>query len=310
MEIGIAPGPGSDWRRYKRGPKTGGARLAVAAAKGGAAAAFGTFEGGGGYVYLVRQNGTGAPGRAVKLSARGSIRSVAVARNARGDVLTAWDRHGALEARLSTAKKLGPVLTLGKVREALELTAALGDDGRAIVAWVDQGRGEGDATAGTLMATARTAKTGFATPKQLDAYAVDQIPGGISLKAAYAGDQGILAFSGSTGIRTSLVTGRTFGAPQTVGTQAPDPSWASVGLGDLAVSPTGQALVTWTARVDPTNTQILAAPLAAGATAFGPAETVSAPGDLVNEPSAAFDPRTNRIVLSWVDRTQAYFAEH
>src|SRR4051794_9454192 len=61
---------GSGWKVAAHGPRTGGAR--VAAAPG--AAAFATFEGGGGHVYLVRE------GHATqRLSAKGSIRSVAVA---------------------------------------------------------------------------------------------------------------------------------------------------------------------------------------------------------------------------------------
>src|SRR4051794_31762162 len=67
---------GDSWKVAAHGPRTGGAR--VAAAPG--AAVFATFEGGGGHVYLVRE------GHATqRLSAKGSIRSVAVASNKRGD---------------------------------------------------------------------------------------------------------------------------------------------------------------------------------------------------------------------------------
>jgi hypothetical protein len=48
-----------------------------------------------------------------------------------------------------------------------------------------------------------------------------------------------------------------------------------------------------------TVNQILAAPLAAGAPAFGPAEAVTAPEPLAHQPSAAFDPETGQAVVAW-----------
>jgi len=67
----------------------------------------------------------------------------------------------------------------------------------------------------------------------------------------------------------------------------------------LAVSPDGQAIVTMVAGVDTTRNQVLAAPLAAGATAFGPAETVSAALPFLHQPSAAFDRRIGQFVVAW-----------
>ena len=53
------------------------------------------------------------------------------------------------------------------------------------------------------------------------------------------------------------------------------------------------------AGLDGTNNQVLAAPLAAGAAAFGPAETVSSALPFLQQPSAAFDPKTGQAVVAW-----------
>ena len=45
--------------------------------------------------------------------------------------------------------------------------------------------------------------------------------------------------------------------------------------------------------------QVLAAPLAGGASVFGPAEAVAGPGALASHPSATFVPGSNAIALAW-----------
>ena len=50
--------------------------------------------------------------------------------------------------------------------------------------------------------------------------------------------------------------------------------------------------------VDATQNQVLAAPLAAGAPAFGAAEPVSAPANFLHQPTAAFDP-AGRLFVAW-----------
>jgi hypothetical protein len=124
--VGTATGPAGDWTTSLRGPTTAGSHIATAAAAhGGAAAVFGTFQSGGGSVYLVRQPGTSKLQPTQRLStARGAIRSVAVAVNGNGDVLAAWDRSGHLEARLwfASSRRLGPVQQLGTTDVASHLT--------------------------------------------------------------------------------------------------------------------------------------------------------------------------------------------
>ena len=171
---------------------------------------FGTFQSGGGSVFLVRQPGTSGLAATQRLStARGAIRSVAVAVNGNGDILAAWDRSGHLEARFwfASSRRLGPVQQLGTTDVASHLTVAMGPtDRRSIVAWVDQRVNEGGAAKGKVMATARSASRGFLAAKQLDTYGVNQVAGGIGIKAAYTGNgMGLIAFSGNTAIRTVRV---------------------------------------------------------------------------------------------------------
>lgn len=302
--IATATGPGADWKTSLRGPTTAGAFAATGAAPhGGAAAVFSTFEPGGGAVYLVRQPGTQGLGPTLRLSARGGIHSVAVAVNQAGDVLAAWDRGGKLEARfwINSSRHLTPVQELGTTDDASHLSVALGEGRRAIVAWVDQRVNEGGTTGGKVMATARSESRAFIAPKQLDAYGVNQIAGGIGIKAAYTGSgMGVIAFSGDTAVRAARVDGRVIGTPQDLAPVAAGDG--QFGLGDLATSPdSGRAVVTWVAPAGDQE-QIQAAVWPQGGDAFGPVENVSGADGYVSRPTAAFDFKTDTIVVGWTQR--------
>jgi hypothetical protein len=87
---------------------------------------------------------------------------------------------------------------------------------------------------------------------------------------------------------------------------------ASGAVGDVAVSPAGATLVVW-ARIPQENVadetdRIVAALRPAGASAFGPAEEVTAEdvgsGELALSPSAAFDPVTGDAAIVWVGRDE------
>jgi hypothetical protein len=303
VEIATATGPGADWKTSLRGPTTDGAFAATGAAPhGGAAAVFSTFRPGGGAVYLVRQPGTQGLGPTLRLSSRGSIHSVAVAVNQAGDVLAAWDRSGKLEARfwINSSKHLAPVQELGTTDDASHLSVALGEGRSAIVAWVDQRVSEGGTAGGKVMATARSSGRGFIAPQQLDTYGVNQIAGGIAIKAAYTGGSGmgLIAFSGDTAVRAARVDGRVIGTPQDLAPVAADDT-GEFGLADLATSPdSDRAVVTWVAPAGEQE-QIQAAVWPEGGNAFGPVEAVSGTDRSVSRPSAAFDYKTDTIVLAW-----------
>jgi hypothetical protein len=305
VNVAIAPGPESDWRTERRGPTTGGARVATAAAPKHTAAAFSTFGAGEiGAVYLVRQSGTAAPSATQRISANGHIRSVTVAVNAAGDVLTAWDRDGKLEARLwyGASRRLAAVQELGTTKTAAHISAALGSDRRATVTWIDQSiSSEGGEGQATVKAVARSASRGFLLPaKTLEAFSDDTLPGGRVIRAAYTGTgRGVIAWSGRNAVRAAVVDGRLVRAAADLAPIAPDENRVELGLGDLAVSPAGQAVVTMVAPVDASRTQILAAPLSDGAPAFGPPEPVSPPEVGAHVPSSGFDFKTNRITVAW-----------
>ena len=306
VSVAIAPGPQSAWRTELRGPSTGGARSAAAATPhGGAAAVFSTFGPGDiGSVYLVRQTGVKAPLPTQRVSSKGHIRAVSVAINASGDVLVAWDRSGTIEARLwyASSRRFSAVSRLGTVNAAAHLSVALGADRRAIVAWIDQRVSEGNTgQEATVMATARSGSRGFLLPaKRLETYPDTSIPGGAGIKAAYTSDgRGLIAWSGRNAVRVSLVDGRVIRAAQDLAAIPPTDSQNDIGLGGIATSADGAAVVTMLDQVDETRNQVLAAPLAAGAAAFAPAETVSEAATYLHWPSAAFDPVSGRLFVAW-----------
>ena len=275
--VEIARGSGAGWKFSFAGPRTGGAR--VAAAPG--AAAFSTFEAGDvGRVYLVR--GTHATQR---LSDRGHIRAVAVATNARGDVLVAWDLRGTVEARLWHAGRLGSVRKLGTVTAAMHISAALSAGGRPLVAWVDQRVNEG----ASGMHARIQESVGFGRAKTLEVFPDFTIPSGEGVEAAYVGHRGLVAWSGRHAVRAAFVGG----TPQDVAPVGPDTGYAALGLTDLAVSPAG-ALIAIGAPIDATHNQVLASLL--GANGFGPASAVSAPGEFLGRATAGFD---GQWVVAW-----------
>jgi hypothetical protein len=296
VQIAVAKSPTSHWRGVLRGPTTGGARVAG----GPGAAVFSTFEAGDvGRVYLVRESG-GELGPSLRLSDRGHIRAVAVATNARGDVRIAWDLRGVIQTRLWSArtKKLGSVQSLGQVSAASSLSVALGNDGRAIVAWVDQQVNEGSTGIhARFVAMARTATRGF-TPKVLETYPDLNVVSGRGIEAAYLSDgRGVIAWSGHDAVRAALVNGRSIGATQNLAPVTPTDGNLQLSFGDLAVGPGGDAVVTLNAPVDDLHAQVLAVPLAGGT--FGPAEQVSQVGGFLGRSSAAFV--DGRIWVAWGD---------
>ena len=258
--VEVARRHGENWTFSLVGPRTGGAR--VAAADG--AVAFSTFERGDvGRVYYVR-----GAGKTHRLSARGHIRSVAIATDPAGDTLVAWDLKGEIQAVLVRAGKAGPVKTLGKVTAAMDLSAAVKDARHALVAWVDQGT------------TARVQESvDFGKPQTLETFPDATHPSGEGVATAYTrSGTPILAWSGRNAVRAKVGE-----ALQDVAPIGPSENYLAYGLGDLAVSG-DQALISMGAETG----QVYAAVLQGNG--FGSAEPVGAPaGTLYGRTSAGFD---------------------
>jgi hypothetical protein len=109
---------------------------------------------------------------------------------------------------------------------------------------------------------------------------------------------GLIAFSGDTAVRAVRVDGRVIGTPQALAPVAADDT-GEFGLGDLATSPdSDRAVVTWVAPAGEQE-QVQAAVWPEGGNAFGPVENVSGTDRFVSRPTAAFDYKTDTIVVGW-----------
>ena len=299
MKVGIATGPPADWTTTLRGPSTGGARVAAAAVPhAGTAGVFATFEGGGGHVYLVRQLGTHAPSATQRVSGskKASIRSVAVAMNASGDVLAAWDLHGEIQARLwyGSSKRFGPIQNLAKVTGALHL-------GRRARQSTGARPSRGSTSSSARATPARRRPCGrpraarraasCCRPSSSRRSRTPRSPAAPSSRPrTRRPDAAIVAWSGRNAVRAAFVNGRSIGAPQDLAPIPPPDDLATSASSNLVVGANGAAAVTMVSPVDATNNQVLVAPLADGAAAFGPAEAVSAPGQFLANPSAGVRP--------------------
>ena len=146
-----------------------------------------------------------------RLSARGSIRSVAVATNARGDVLAAWDRHGTIEYRTGTRALSGSRRQGSVTDAAMHLSVSLVDDRRAVVAWVDQRVNEGGTgTRAPIVGHGAHRVEGLLRRRrQLETYPDLTIVAGVGVQTAYtAAGRGIVAWTGRTAVRAAFVNGR------------------------------------------------------------------------------------------------------
>ena len=303
VTVATAAGPKRAWRASVRGPATREARVAAAASRGGAAAVFGTHEAAGlGHVFLVREVGGELKAAQRLFPPAGSIRAVAVATANSGDVLVAWDRSGTIESRLwyARSKRLSRVQTLGTVTAAVAISVAVGEDRRATVAWTHQDVEPQGTTETTVMATARRATRGFLLPaKRLDAYQAATY-GRARVTTAYTADgRGVIAWTGRATIRAAFLRGRSMSQQQDIAPFPSDAFGSDRDLGRLVVAPNGAAAVTVVSPLDKSESQIVAVPLAPGAAAFGAPGARLDTRSLLEDPTAAFDPRTNRLVAAW-----------
>jgi hypothetical protein len=262
---------------------------------------------------IVRRHGA-AFGRPMKLAPRTNTVFGAVAINARGDVLVAWERplHGStgtrgIYAREWTARDgLGSTRRLGTAVTRPTISAALGDGRRAVVAWLGQGVSEGDAgTPATIKAAVAAPGKPFGDDKVLE---VVNVTG----TGRYVGQAGVVASISAhhrpliawTGFQddhfvvraAEVAGGTTITSPQVVS----DPAQDTV-LSDAATTAGGQAVVVGVQGLrgaDPAGpVSVVAATRAAGAPAFGAPEAVGDPGQFDEDAQVAFRPDAGVVVV-------------
>jgi hypothetical protein len=247
---------------------------------------------------------TGAVGRPTAGTTEGG--GLAVAVGGRDVVVVAYQRERGrartIEARL-LRRRLGRPRTVGPQRGLVDLSARIGANGRAVVAWGSQDVGEEANEARSVYAAVMEPPSSRFGPAQV----LD--PGGPALRphgrvAVDVADDGsaLVAWSSpqggySAGIR-SAVRVATAGPRGRFGPQRElAPSGA---VGDVAVGRGGAAIVVWS-RLFPEEEErdVTAAVRPAGAPDFGAPEAVS-PSERTTTAVAAFDPRTEQPAVAWV----------
>jgi hypothetical protein len=263
--------------------------------------------------YLVIRRGRtwGAP---IRLDKRAWTSEGAVAIDAGGNVLAAWERPlrgrtgtRGVYARIRTAGgRLGATQRLGTSVPIPAISAALGAGRRAVVAWKGQSVSEGDATsAATIQAAVALPGRRFGAAQRLEAVTITgtgRYIGQAGVRTAIAADgRPLVAWTGYSGghfvVRAASVPGTRVGTGQVVS----DPARDTV-LSDLATGPRGAALVLGLQGLrgnDPRGpVSVVAAVRPPGASRFGAPEAITAPGQFFEAARGAFAP-DGRAVAVW-----------
>jgi len=259
----------------------------------------------------VRHRG-GRFGRA-RVIAKNGVTAYALAMNAAGQFVVAWERGTHVEARLGRGNALGPVHKLGVPDKGLPpaLTAAMDGGGNALVAWLGKTNielayhhhGFGfDAPRGLP----HEATAGFGAHMALTFASREHAV--LALDGSDSDGPGIFAFDVFRGAPSPAVR---LSPPTPVGTPPPQPAVQPFAprLQDLAAGPGGQVAVAWAvARNDQgyTGTGDLIVSHRAGGGTFSPPEQVSGPSAPLPDTSGfpvstiRFDPASGKLVALWV----------
>jgi hypothetical protein len=264
-------------------------------------------------LYLVVRRAGNAPLPSIRVDNVAVRQISAVAVNARGDALIAWQANGGVYARLHTAGgTLYRTERLGNPGEPVRaISAVLTADRAAAVAWEAQDVNEG--TPGSAATVEASFKAAGATHHFHSAQRLATVPalatghyvGERGVKVVLSPDDRITAAwtgyaNGRFAVRAADLSGFRFVAAQTLS----DPAVDAV-LSDLDAGPASALALVWrtgVAGVDAgTGTPGLDAALrAGGAPAFGPAETIEQ-GTAALNAVLRFDPATGRAVAAWND---------
>jgi hypothetical protein len=263
------------------------------------------------YLVIRHRRAWGAPTR---LDSRSWTFTGAVAIDARGDVLTAWERplRGrtgtcGVYARIRTAGgRLGATQRLGTSVPTPTISAALGAGRRAVVAWKGQSVSKYFlGSAATIQAAVAAHGGRFGAAQRLevvDVAGTGSYIGQAGVRTAITpGGQASVAWTGYTGghfvVRAAPVTATRVAAGHVVS----DPGQDTV-LSDLALGPNGRALVLGLQGVhgnDPIGpVSVVAAVRPPGTTPFGAPEAITGPGEFFEAARGAFAP-DGRAVAVW-----------
>ena len=299
-----------------RGPtdRAGVGEALAANARGDVAATFGVCANGPCVhqrLYLIIRRAGAAPLPSIRLDNVAVRQISAVAINARGDALVAWQANGGVFARIRTAGgTLYRTERLGNPGEPVRaISAVLMPNRAAAVAWEAQDVVEGNPTsAATVDATfkAAGARHHFHSAQRLatvPALTIGHYVSGRGVKAVLGRDGRITAAwtafeNGRFVVRAAGLSGFRFAGAQRLS----DPAVDAI-LHDVDAGPNGAVGVLWETGVaghDPGvgTGSLVAALRAPGAAGFAPPETIAIAG----APQGAtlrFDPSTGRAIAAW-----------
>lgn len=222
------------------------------------------------YVALRRAgHGFGTP---IRL-ATGRVRSVSAAIGSRGDALVAWDARGKIKTRL---RRRGHGFSRAETLRSdptffAALRTAVAASGRAYVAWAAQRLTEGgERGPGFYEAAVRPAgAVRFRRARRLERIGADRTVGSLDLALTGRGNALVAWASDRARAAETGADGR-FGAPRELSSLPPDGDLTPPGAIDVAATPAGARLVTWTAA-----DALIQAAFAPPRGAFGPSEDVA-----------------------------------
>ncbi len=238
----------------------------------------------------------------------------ALAVNAMGDVLVAWDDRTSVRARLVSASgRIGREQRLGQGGSAFggeRLVAAMDGTRRMLVAWMAQSAGESTAGGPGIVALAYASPYKAFRPAQVVQRNLprgwDRGIGGPAVQAALLRDRGVVLWTGYTGgryaVRTVDVTSGRASSPREL-----TPAGVGAQLRGMAFTPRGGTVAAWSrwcgeGATPPTVLPgLYAVARAAGGTSWGPAETVAPTVDCPG-PVIAANPVSGQAVLLWEDQ--------
>ena len=256
----------------------------------------------------------------------GRIESVDAAVGANGDILVAFTREAIVRGRERRPRtvavrsrraghRFGAIQTVGPNEGFADIATAIASNGRGYVAWGTQDLGEEANEPFRVYAAVKPAgPNAFRPGAQLDdgGGGLERPVGDVSIAVA-PNAEATVAWSG---VRTARSTGdlQVF-CPVFAASTGADARFSAAqpvaggngAVGGVTVAPSGVATVVWTALrpgvfAEPTG--VLAAQRAAGATPFGPAETVTdqPPGANDSPPAVGLDPGSGQPVVAFTGR--------